>query len=84
MRKPLRPDIEDYKNSIKECCGRKGGPSFCESWGCQDVAKLIRYIDWLEEKASQQEDSADCPACKDAKPDPLGHECSCLRCGRQW
>ena len=45
-----RPDIEELKNYVKNCCGippdRKG---FCESYGCSSILPLIEYIEFLEQ-----------------------------------
>lgn len=59
-----RPDIQMYKEGLKECCGRDEHPGFCETWGCSQIAELINWIEYLE---AQPEDSADA-AASDMKP----------------
>ena len=44
-----RPDIEEWKRIVEQdCCGRHDFSRWCESWGCDQVYRLIKYVEYLE------------------------------------
>ena len=50
-----KPDIEGYKDFIKDCCEIPINPNkFCESWGCHNTYQLIQYIEHLEKVIKAQ------------------------------
>jgi hypothetical protein len=50
-------EIQEIRRSLEDC----GCTTFCETWGCSNVSKLLAEIDRLNRRG-------DCQACADGLP----------------